>query len=292
MFPPSPLFLVPQSPGCNCTAGYTFTPQHPVTGEGIQFINTAALKDCDSMIPITGFRWDFGDGQTCSLPNPVHAYASAGTYSVGQVVTFDNGQTCEEEKQITVSESGVCNCTADFTFAPENLAPGEEVRFIGQSAPGRECPPGTTIEWAWDFTSDGSVDSNEQNPVHSYTDYGTYRATLTITCHGFVSTLTKDVTVVNDTQITPSPTITTPTMTPSMTPTTTSTTTLTPPPQITLRADILPLSVTPGTTSEIQVTAEHPEGGSLEGTAITPRAVNGTFESAGNSTVEGMTDTV
>ena len=31
---------------------------------------------------VTGWFWDFGDGQTASTPSPQHIYASSGTYDV------------------------------------------------------------------------------------------------------------------------------------------------------------------------------------------------------------------
>jgi len=40
---------------------------------------------------ITGYHWDFGDGNTSSAQNPVHTYTSSGTYSVFLVVSGPGG---------------------------------------------------------------------------------------------------------------------------------------------------------------------------------------------------------
>ena len=36
-----------------------------------------------------GFEWDFGDGTSSTLPNPIHVYSQAGNYDVVLIVNFD-----------------------------------------------------------------------------------------------------------------------------------------------------------------------------------------------------------
>ena len=43
---------------------------------------------------------------------------------------------------------------------------------------------GSPTAWAWDFNNDGTIDSTEQNPVHTYTAPGTYQVNLTATNAG------------------------------------------------------------------------------------------------------------
>jgi PKD repeat protein len=45
-------------------------------------------------------------------------------------------------------------------------------------------PEGRRIRYAWDFESDGRIDSRQPNPAHTYTDEGVYRATLQVTDQG------------------------------------------------------------------------------------------------------------
>ena len=37
------------------------------------------------------------------------------------------------------------------------------------------------IEWMWDFDNDGTIDSNEQNPIYIYEEVGIYTVSLTVT---------------------------------------------------------------------------------------------------------------
>jgi cytochrome c len=42
-------------------------------------------------------------------------------------------------------------------------------------------PDGDRLRFAWDFDADGKVDSRQQNPTHTFTEDGLYRATLLVT---------------------------------------------------------------------------------------------------------------
>ncbi len=63
---------------------------------------------------------------------------------------------------------------ADFTAKPQYTFTGEPVAFTDLSA---QAP----VSWLWDF-GDGTG-SNQQNPVHAYSDAGVYTVTLTVTNH-------------------------------------------------------------------------------------------------------------
>jgi glucose/arabinose dehydrogenase/PKD repeat protein len=45
-------------------------------------------------------------------------------------------------------------------------------------------PEGRKIKYAWDFESDGRIDSRQPNPTHTYAEEGVYRATLQVTDQG------------------------------------------------------------------------------------------------------------
>ena len=64
------------------------------------------------------------------------------------------------------------------TATPPNGRPPLEVKF---SSDGTNDPDGDRIAYAWDFESDGKVDSAEPNPTHTYTANGTYNASLKVT---------------------------------------------------------------------------------------------------------------
>ena len=59
----------------------TPTPASPREGDEVRF--TANVRGTE---PIT-YRWNFGDGNTSTAPNPTHVYAESGTYTVTLEVT-------------------------------------------------------------------------------------------------------------------------------------------------------------------------------------------------------------
>ncbi|AKB30300.1 cell surface protein [Methanosarcina siciliae T4/M] len=65
--------------------------------------------------------------------------------------------------------SPVANFSADITSGNAPLT----VNFTDQST-------GTVSSYSWDFDSDGTVDSTEQNPSYTYTSAGTYTVNLTV----------------------------------------------------------------------------------------------------------------
>ena len=59
-------------------------------------------------------------------------------------------------------------------------------------------PDGTPVTYAWDFQSDGTVDSTEANPTYTYTANGNFSATLTVTdADGRTGTANVPITVGN-----------------------------------------------------------------------------------------------
>ena len=73
--------------------------------------------------------------------------------------------------------------TAGFTFAPNNLAPGQSVQFTDISNP-------TPISWAWNFGDPASGANNTstlQNPTHVFATAGSYNVTLTTPDAGSVT---------------------------------------------------------------------------------------------------------
>lgn len=53
---------------------------------------------------VASWSWDFGDGNTASEQNPVHAYAANGTYIVALTVTDDLGATGATSQAVTVND--------------------------------------------------------------------------------------------------------------------------------------------------------------------------------------------
>jgi PKD repeat protein/glucose/arabinose dehydrogenase/type 1 glutamine amidotransferase len=75
------------------------------------------------------------------------------------------------------NRSPIAKAAADRTSGAAPL----EVAF---SSAGSRDPDGTAITYAWDFDGDGTIDSTEAAPTHTYEANGDYSATLTVTDAG------------------------------------------------------------------------------------------------------------
>ncbi len=151
------------------TLGFNAIKQQPCTNLSYQFINTsrAFLGSFDNK----GFIWDFGDGSvdTGSISyNPIHRYASTGTYIVRLCVidTFVcNSPDCYVD---TVRISDVAR--AIFETSPTGCAPYTPV-FKNNSLGG--------LSWLWNFGDNTS--STEFEPAGKiYNLPGTYTIRLTV----------------------------------------------------------------------------------------------------------------
>jgi glucose/arabinose dehydrogenase len=101
---------------------------------------------------------------------------------------------------------GTRSPVAKLQTTPDNGRAPLTVRF--SSAGTFDPDPGESISYAWDFTSDGTVDSVDPNPTHVYTTNGVFTARLTVTdSSGKTAVLTHEITVGNTR---PSVTVTSP----------------------------------------------------------------------------------
>jgi PKD repeat protein len=91
------------------------TPNGPVSGGNIppnaNFTFTTNLlqatftdSSTDSDGTVVSWSWNFGDGNTSTLQNPIHTYSVKGTYSVSLTVTDDEGATRTVTKSVNVTD--------------------------------------------------------------------------------------------------------------------------------------------------------------------------------------------
>ena len=103
--------------------------------------------------------WDFGDGDTSTIENPVHIYTDPGVYTVS-LITWDNyGIT---DTIIQPAPFYLTGATADFQINYANNCAGSTVTMVNNSA--------NAISYSWDF-GDGTT-STFANPSHSYSSMG------------------------------------------------------------------------------------------------------------------------
>jgi PKD repeat protein len=115
----------------------------------------------DSSQNAVNWQWNFGDGNTDTVPNPSHTYLVSGSYLVCLVTENACGT------RDTLCQTVVVNCPLpqpNFLSSTSQL----NVSFLNLT-------PGTTGS-SWDF-GDGNT-STQQSPSHTYTACGTYNVCL------------------------------------------------------------------------------------------------------------------
>lgn len=137
---------------------------------------------------ITAWLWDFGDGTTGSVKNPVHTYTAAGNYNVTLRVTTVSG--CSK----TLTKSNYIHASNGVIAAFTNTTP------TGCSLPVTIVFTNTssgsgTLSYLWDF-GDGFT-STLQNPSHTYITQGSFTVSLRVTSStGCITTLVRPNAVV------------------------------------------------------------------------------------------------
>lgn len=145
------------------TTSFT-APASACLNEVVTFTNTSVPAPTSS-------TWLFGDGGVSNAINPTHAYIATGTYTVR---LYNSYSSCNDSaiSTITINPLPVADFSAPVTSKCE---PSLTVNF-------QDLSTGGAVSWQWDF-GDGNT-SNAQNPSHTYTTYGSFIVTLTVT-NGF-----------------------------------------------------------------------------------------------------------
>jgi len=153
------------------------------TGAPVTF---TASHNADATSPVN-YLWTFGDGSSAEGMTASHTFDRAGDYTVGVTATNGNGKyssvmTCP----VTVADP--CIPAAITSMRASNMSPDTQTR-VSFSA----NVSGTEGEWRWDF-GDGNT-AVGANPVHTFSEAGTYTVTLEVeNCNG-VTRRTMTITV-------------------------------------------------------------------------------------------------
>jgi PKD repeat protein len=140
---------------------WAYAPCLPPVAKFSYIVNGLTVNFQDSSTTLQNWNWNFGDGCTSTLQNPVHSYSNPGKYQVCLTVedSCGNGSFCD-------SVEVLCNKpTALWGYS--NV--GTIVHFFDSTT--------SASSWIWDF-GDGYA-SYLQNPVHQYTEEGNYYVCLT-----------------------------------------------------------------------------------------------------------------
>lgn len=131
---------------------------HSANGLVVTFTNTS--------VGGTSWLWNFGDGSTSTLQNPVHTYAVGGSYTVTLTTTNPCGST------VTTKSVGLIPPpTANFTATPTSGCASLTVQFTSTAT-------GNPSSYSWSFPGGTPTSSTEQNPVVVYDTPGSYNVTF------------------------------------------------------------------------------------------------------------------
>jgi PKD repeat protein len=161
---------------CNMIPDFTWTATaaNPLS---IEFHNTST-----NTVATDSIRWTFGDGSSSNQLNPVHTYATAGTYTVClRIIRYNAGTTtpCVREICKTVVIPPLCTLVADFSSQPDS-GNTLRIKFTNLSV-----PVTATDSLFWNF-GDGTTLSGVQgnpnvaNPTHNYANAGNYNVCLVV----------------------------------------------------------------------------------------------------------------
>lgn len=130
----------------------------------VQFAGSASSPSGQA---IEQWSWDFGDGNTSSLQNPIHQFAAGGSYPVTLTVRDERGLSHSISHTLSLNTAPM----AQFEYNVNGL----DVTFIDTSVD----PDGSVQGWQWTF-GDGNT-SSLQHPTHTYSSFGTHTVSLVVT---------------------------------------------------------------------------------------------------------------
>ncbi len=103
-------------------ADFDYAPEHPVAGTEVSFTNQSA--------DATAYLWNFGDGDTSSIENPVHVFADLQQYIVCLTATASGGCTDSVCKALDLSAVFVAD--VPNAFSPNGDANNNVLYVKGQ----------------------------------------------------------------------------------------------------------------------------------------------------------------
>jgi gliding motility-associated-like protein len=155
-------------------------------------VNFANLAPPDN---IQTYDWDFGDGNTSTLPAPIHTYAVAGDYILKLVV--NRGLACTDSATAIVKVYP--GFFPDFTMAGQ--CQNIPVQFNDITT----ATYGGPFRWNWNFGDPASPNNTATipNPTHTYNTTGSYNVTFIVeTDKGCIDTLFKTLDILSQPPLT------------------------------------------------------------------------------------------
>jgi PKD repeat protein len=158
---------------------YIIVTRKPVsrfTASNTPGIGSMLMHFVDQSTDATSWHWDFGDGTTSTMQNPEHRYNISGDFSVTLTASNigGNGDPFRTNFRRGNDTIPIVSPAAEFSMNSSEGTTPLTIQFNDHST----GTPSPTYQWNF---GDGSQNSTEKNPVHTFTATAnmTYNITLT-----------------------------------------------------------------------------------------------------------------
>ncbi len=120
--------------------------------------HTVRFTDTSANYP-TAWKWDFGDGSTSPLQNPVHTYAADGNYTVTLTATNEYGSSAVTTSDFTVETMVVTSVTISPSSARINVSETQQFMATLLDQKGNVMT-NTSITWSSSDETVGTINAN------------------------------------------------------------------------------------------------------------------------------------
>lgn len=150
------------------TTNFSFLQKTICDAGNVSFKDSSVSNDA-----ITGYQWNFGDGNTSSLKNPTHFYNGTGLKYPSLIVTTQQG--CTDTLRSTLPIKIVASPQIAIVASPNGCAP-VNVTFNSRQV----VPDTSSISWKWDFAN-GNISGAASPLAQNYSVAGVYSIQLIAT---------------------------------------------------------------------------------------------------------------
>lgn len=139
---------------------------------------------------ISGYQWNFGNGNTSTQENPAEIYIDHGYYDVSLATTGLNGCVSTLTKPVNVYSVPQTNYSLAL---PPFACSGSASQFSDVTPPMQDS---NITSWTWSFGDVANGISSQKNPLYTYSLAGAYPVRLTTTTNfGCSNSTQKTVTI-------------------------------------------------------------------------------------------------
>ncbi len=146
---------------------FTIDSTSNITNEIIHFIFSGIEGNLN-----TSFYWDFGDGQNSTQRNPNHSFSSAGIYTI--TLYIEDIDHDKDSYNYSIEIFWDLFPSISFSYSANHIVLGESIDFFFTGSEGNG-----PASFYWTFGDNHT--STARNPVYTFTNYGIFSISLTVT---------------------------------------------------------------------------------------------------------------